>query len=60
LPYIAARWVEKKDVPTLEMREMKILDDVAGNVVTLFRSEWELRYFEETYPDIVLKSTSGL
>jgi peptide subunit release factor RF-3 len=42
------------------MREMKILDDVAGNVVTLFRSEWELRYFQETYPSIVLKSTSGL
>ncbi|HYC78333.1 MAG TPA: peptide chain release factor 3 [Planctomycetota bacterium] len=59
MPYSLARWVERKDLATLELRDMPILEDAEGRLVTLFRSDWELRYFVETYPAVKLAFTSG-
>jgi peptide chain release factor 3 len=59
MPYGAARWVERKDLPSLELRDMPVLEDADGRLVTLFKSEWELRYFQETFPDVKLSFTSG-
>lgn len=58
-PYNAARWIEKKDLPTLELRDMPVLEDSEGRLVTLFKSDWEMRYFSETFPDVKLAFTSG-
>ena len=59
MPYTAARWIDRQDLPTLELRDMPILEDMDGRLVTLFKSEWELRYFMETFPKVKLAFTSG-
>ncbi len=56
--YVAARWVDKKDLPTFELREMKLLEDSHGHLVTLFDSDWRLRYFEQQHPDVKLRFIS--
>ena len=58
LPHVAARWIEQKDQKTLELHSMKLVDDTSGNLVALFSSDWELRYFEKTNPGVKLLFTS--
>jgi peptide chain release factor 3 len=58
LPYVAARWADRKDLPALELHNVKLVDDALENLVALFPTEWELRYFEKQNPGVKLLFTS--
>ena len=58
LPHVAARWVEREDQPKFELHNLKLVEDTSGNLVALFTSDWELRYFEKTNPAVRLRFTS--
>jgi peptide chain release factor 3 len=58
LPFVAARWIDRKDQATFELHDIKLVDDVNGNLVALFTSDWALRYFEKTNPAVRLLFTS--
>ena len=49
LPYTVARWV-KKEVAGHSAQ----MNDVNGNTVLLFESEWEMGYFQKNNPDVEL------
>jgi peptide chain release factor 3 len=58
LPHVAARWIDRKDEAVFELHNVKVVEDTNGNLVALFGTDWELRYFEKTNPAVQLLFTS--
>jgi peptide chain release factor 3 len=58
LPYTCVRWVEcdpKAEEEITCPTRCKLANDRDENLVVLFPSKWELDYFQEKNPQIVLK-----
>ena len=48
----------RRTCATLELHNVKLVDDPNGNLVALFPTDWELRYFERQNPGVKLLFTS--
>lgn len=57
LPYTIARWVETTDENLLHAQDqcdIAVVTDRHGKSVILFKNEFEISYFQENFPNIIL------